>query len=150
MLLTAPGPITSSRPSKSFAWALSPTTDRVLLKKEVVIANSASSVLTCPLLPFWGPATLTLEMARFLEGGSTNFGSGSELQGGGAPALQCQIYVYVLSLCKYIVKSGRKKYKFEDPVQPLLHNNEQEFDNKFRSQVYLIRCNSLSGGPMPP
>ena len=89
-------------------------------------------------------------MARFLEGGSTNFGSGSELQGGGAPALQCQIYVYVLSLCKYIVKSGRKKYKFEDPVQPLLHNDEQKFDNKFRSQVYLIRCNSLSGGPMPP
>ena len=89
-------------------------------------------------------------MARFLEGGSTNFGSGSELQGGGAPALQCQIYVYVLSLCKYIVKSGRKKYKFEDPVQPLLHNNEEKFDNKFRSQVYLIRCNSLSGGPMPP
>ena len=28
------------------------------------------------------------------------------------------------SLCKYIVKSGRNKYKFEDPVQPLLHNNE--------------------------
>ena len=51
---------------------------------------------------------------------------------------------------QHIVKSGRKKYKFEDPVQPLLHNNEEKFDNKFRSQVYLIRCNSLSGGPMPP
>ena len=98
--------------------------------------------------PGWLPPRT--DMARFLEGGSTNFGSGSELQGGGAPALQCQIYVYVLSLCKYIVKSGRKKYKFEDPVQPLLHNNEQKFDNKFRSQAYLIRCNSLSGGPMPP
>ena len=97
--------------------------------------------------PWLPPRT---DMARFLEGGSTNFGSGSELQGGGAPALQCQIYVYVLSLCKYIVKSGRKKYKFEDPVQPLLHNNEEKFENKFRSQVYLIRCNSLSGGPMPP
>ena len=58
-------PITSSLPSRSLAWALTPTTDRVLLRKEVVIANSASCVLTCPLLPFWGPATLTLEMARW-------------------------------------------------------------------------------------
>ena len=46
------GPITSSLPSNSLAWALTPTTDRVHLKKEVVKANSASSVLTCPLLPF--------------------------------------------------------------------------------------------------
>ena len=59
------------------------------------MANSASSVLTCPLLPFWGPATLTLEMARFLEGGSTNFGSGSELQGGGTPALQIVKYMHM-------------------------------------------------------
>ena len=44
-------------------------------------------------------------------------------------------YVYVLSLCKYIVKSGRKKYKFEDPVLPLLHNNEERFDNKGRVRL---------------
>ena len=37
----------------------------VLLRKEVVIAISASSVRTCPLFPFWGQATLTLETANW-------------------------------------------------------------------------------------
>ena len=61
----ATGPITSSLFSNSFACALTPATDRVRLRKEVVMASSASSDLSWPLFPFWGPATLTLETARW-------------------------------------------------------------------------------------
>ena len=61
----APGPITSSRPCRSLAWALTPTRERVYFKNAVVNASSASSVCTCPLLPFWGLATCTLDTARW-------------------------------------------------------------------------------------
>ena len=61
----APGPITSNLPSKTRAWPRTPHTDKDLRRKEVDNAISASSVLIWPLLPSWGPATLTLETARW-------------------------------------------------------------------------------------
>ena len=48
-----PGPITSSRPRRTWAWPWTAHTDNVLRRNEVDSAFSASSVLSCPLLPSW-------------------------------------------------------------------------------------------------
>ena len=61
----APGPRTSNLPKRSFAWLHTAHTDKDFRSKEIVKAISASSVLTWPLLPTWGPANLTLDTARW-------------------------------------------------------------------------------------